>query len=199
MSSKKDQSPNGKPENEDTGDIEIVEDETRSVSANAETDPGVPAAAKQDGGATSQIDELKKQHLYLLADFDNYRKQAIRERSDLIKYGNEPIVRELLGVLDNLERAAGTPVNAETLETYKSGVDMIVGQFKKTLERFGVEEVDPKGQAFDPSMHEALGADNNPDFPPNTVTQVLKKAYKLRGKNYSSGASFGELEPYMIP
>ena len=154
--------------------MEIIDDTAPVAQANA--------SAGTDGSVAEQIAELKKQNLYLLADFDNYRKQAIKERSDLVKYGNEPVLRDFLGVLDNLERAAATPVTPETLENYKNGVGMIVSQFKKSLERFGVEEVDPQGQEFDPSIHEALGSDQNPDYPPNTVTQVLKKAFKLRGK-----------------
>jgi molecular chaperone GrpE len=147
----------------------------------AEFSDGSPSEASENAQA-QEIAELKKQNLYLMADFDNFRKQAIKERSDIVKYGNEPIIREFLGVLDNLERAALTPLSAESIETYKNGVELIVTQFKKSLERFGVEEVDPQGQEFDPSLHEALGSDSNPDFPPNTVTQVLKKAYKLKGK-----------------
>src|ERR1700677_497013 len=79
--------------------------------------------------------ELKKEKLYLLADFDNFRKQAIKERSELVKYGSEGIIREFLTVLDNLERAALTPLTSETMDSYKSGIEMIVSQFKKVLER----------------------------------------------------------------
>ncbi|MDZ4677237.1 MAG: nucleotide exchange factor GrpE [Oligoflexia bacterium] len=132
--------------------------------------------------AKNELEELKKQNLYLRADFDNYRKQMIKERSDLIKFGSEPVIREFLNVLDNLELAANTELTTESLEKYKSGIQMIIAQFSKSLERFGVEAVDAKGQIFDPTMHEALTSSNNPDLPPNVVTQVFKKAYKLNGK-----------------
>lgn len=130
----------------------------------------------------AQVEDLKKEKLYLLADFDNYRKQAIKERSDLIKYGSEPIFREFLTILDNLERAAESELTPETIATYKNGIELIVSQFKKVLERFGVEEVVSHGKPFDPQTHEALSSEHNPDFPPHAITQVFKKAYTLKGK-----------------
>jgi molecular chaperone GrpE len=151
-------------------DIEIIDEDGKGETPST------------NQNLTEQIEELKKEKLYLLADFDNFRKQAIKERSDLIKYGSEPIIREFLTILDNLERAASTELTPETMASYKSGVEMIVSQFKKVLERFGVEELEAQGQVFDPSVHEALSSEENPDHPENTITQVLKKAYKLRGK-----------------
>ncbi|MCC6276914.1 MAG: nucleotide exchange factor GrpE [Oligoflexia bacterium] len=129
-----------------------------------------------------QIEEHKKQYLYLRADFDNFRKQTIKERSDLMKYGSEPVLREFIAVLDNLERARQTPLTTESIETFKEGLSLISGEFRKVLEKFGVEEVDPKGQIFDPMIHEALTSESNPAVPPNVVTQVFKKAYKLHGR-----------------
>lgn len=129
-----------------------------------------------------ELAELKKQNLYLRADFENYKKQAIKERSELIKFGSEPVLREFIGVLDNLDRAAHSPVNADNLEAYKNGLELILSQFKKTLERFGVEEIPTEGQAFDPSHHDALGQSKNPEIANNVITQVFKKAYKLHGK-----------------
>jgi molecular chaperone GrpE len=156
--------------------------DVESGDGEATINDGASGDSKASPDLKNEIDELKRQNLYLLADFDNYRKQAIKERSDLAKYGNESIVREFLSVLDNLERAAATELKPETMETYKNGVQMIVAQFKKALEKFGVEEVNPEGQLFDPAMHEALSSSNEPDLPANTVTQVLSKAYKLKGK-----------------
>lgn len=157
-------------------------DEDNVVELDLDSDDGSTDGSADVSALKSEIEELKKERLYLMADFDNYRKQAIKERSDLLKYASEPVFREFLSVLDNLERAAATELTAETMPKYKSGVELIVTQFKKAMEKFGVEEVDPKGQPFDPSIHEALGSESNPDVPANTVTQVMNKAYKLKGK-----------------
>jgi molecular chaperone GrpE len=158
-------------------DIEIIDEDGAPVKAEVGNGSELEALK-------AEIAELKKEKLYLLADFDNFRKQAIKERSELVKYGSEPILREFLTVLDNLERSAHIDVSPtpETIENYKNGIEMIITQFKKTLERFGVEEVESKGQTFDPLLHEAVSSEENPDLPPNSVTQVLSKAYKLKGK-----------------
>ncbi len=158
-------------------DIEIIDDDNTQKVEPDENDKDNEIKILK-----SEVAELKKEKLYLLADFDNFRKQAIKERSELIKYGSEPIVREILTVLDNLERSAHVELTPETIDSYKSGIEMIISQFKKVLERFGVEEVESKGQPFDPLLHEALSSEENPDLPHNTVSEVLKKAYKLKGK-----------------
>ncbi len=149
-------------------------DEAGDSSMNASSD----SIAKLQAENT----ELRKQYLYLRADFDNYRKQMLKERSDLVKFGSEPILREFLNILDDLERAANSELKPETMESFKNGVTLIVNQFKKVFDRFGVEEVESHGKVFDPQIHEALGSLDSPEFPPNSVTQVYKKAYKLHGK-----------------
>jgi molecular chaperone GrpE len=133
-------------------------------------------------GSASELDEQRKQNLYLRADFENFKRQAIKERSELLKYGSEPLIREFLNIYDNLERAAATEVTPETLAVYKSGVEMIVGLFKKTLDRFGVEEIDSLHQTFDPNLHEALSSEENPDLPSGVVSRVFKKGFRLNGK-----------------
>ncbi len=131
---------------------------------------------------SDELEELKKKNLYLRADFDNYRKQSIKERTELIKFGAEPVLREFLSILDDLERAANADLTPETLATYKSGIQLIASQFTKTLEKFGIEEVQSLGQPFDPILHEALTSESLADKPANSVTQVFKKAYRLHGK-----------------
>jgi molecular chaperone GrpE len=161
---------------ESVSEIEIIDEDTGAPKGNG---PVTPTESDQ---LKAELEDQKRQNLYLRADFDNFRKQTIKERSDLLKYGSEPILREFLGVLDNLERAAQTEITPETTDTYKKGVQLIYDQFKKSLERFGVEELDPTGQPFDPTMHEALTSVDDPEKPANTITQVFKKAYKLNGK-----------------
>jgi len=158
------------------------------------TTPSSPGGNGAEGDASSvevealkkEVAELQNKYLYLAADFDNFRKQAAKERSDLRKYGSEFLIREILEVMDNLERAAQTEIKGadgnESVAAYKNGVLMIVEQLKKALNKFGVEAVKSEGMAFDPAQHEALSSEENPDFPPNTVSRVFKKAYKLYDK-----------------
>src|SRR5438105_2946890 len=115
-----------KTKDQDDGVYDLSDD---GSEINGETSPN----QEQGGG---EVEDLKRQNLYLRADFDNYRKQTLKERSELIKFGSEPVIREMLGVLDNLERAATTPLTPETMATYKNGIEMIASQLKKGLEKF---------------------------------------------------------------
>lgn len=130
----------------------------------------------------TELEKAKRDYLYLLAEFDNYRKNAIKERSDLIKFGSERFVRDFLGVFDNFERALDTDVTPETLSSFRDGVQMIAGEIRSLLQRFGVEEVKAEGQPFDPSKHEAVSSEPREDLPAGSVARVFKKAYKMHDK-----------------
>jgi len=130
----------------------------------------------------SELEKVKKDYLYLLADFDNYRKNAIKERSDLTKYGSERFVREFLDVFDNFERALETAVTSDNIDTFREGVHMIAGEVRQLLTKHGVEELKSDGVAFDPSKHEALGSEPREDMPAGHVARTFKKAYKLHDK-----------------
>ena len=130
----------------------------------------------------ADLDKAKKDYLYLLAEFDNYRKNAIKDRSDLLKYGSEKFIRDFLGVYDNFERALETEIKNGNIEAFRQGVQMINEEMKGLLQRFGVEEVAAESQPFDPSKHEALGSEPRTDMPAGHVARVFKKAYKMHDK-----------------
>lgn len=132
-------------------------------------------------GDTLALDlaKAKSDYLYLRADFDNYRKAVIKERSELVKYGSERILVELLEVMDNFERALNTELTPETIALYKEGVELTRNEFKKTLEKFGVKEIACEGMAFDPALHEAISSEEAHSVAPGHITRVFKSAYKL--------------------
>jgi molecular chaperone GrpE len=148
--------------------------------------------SSSDGASFDVSDEIKKlqeqsekyknDNLYLRAEFDNYRKNVIKERSDLIKYGAEKFIRDLLGVLDNFERALETKITAENFTTYKQGVEMTATELRSLLQKYGVQEIPSQGQAFDPSVHEAISGEATDQVPPGHITKVFQKAYKLHDK-----------------
>lgn len=141
---------------------------------------------KNENGAAAtpenELEKVKKDYLYLAADFDNYRKNAIKERSDLTKYGAERFIREFLDVFDNFERALDAEVTSDNIETFRKGVKMIAGEFRQLLQKHSVEEVKSDGAAFDPTKHEALGSEPRDDMPTGHVARTFKKAYKLHDK-----------------
>ena len=127
-----------------------------------------------------QVTEEKNRYLYLYADFDNYKKRAIKERSDAIKFGWEPCAKELLQVIDNLERAL-EHMAPTTDKTLVQGLHMVLNQFEAVLEKQGVKEVDTLQQVFDPNLHEAVGQEAS-DHPSGTVIKEHTTGYTLHGR-----------------
>ncbi|MFN7262833.1 MAG: nucleotide exchange factor GrpE [Pseudobdellovibrionaceae bacterium] len=132
--------------------------------------------------AQALADKFKNDYLYLRAEFDNYKKHSIKERSDLVKYGGERLAIELLGVLDNFERALEIQVTAENFQTFVKGVQMTASELKNVLSKSGIQEVPSLGSPFDPNVHEALGAEPTSETPEGHVVRVFKKPYKLHEK-----------------
>jgi molecular chaperone GrpE len=117
------------------------------------------------------------------AELENYRKRAQRDRQDLLKFGNENILRELLPVIDNLDRAVQHARETEgENQGLIQGVEMTLGQFSRVLEKFQVTPFESLGEMFDPARHEAMGQHETSDYPPNAVAQELQKGYLLHDR-----------------
>jgi molecular chaperone GrpE len=130
----------------------------------------------------AELDKSKKDYLYLLAEFDNYRRNSIKERSDLTKYGSERFIREFLDLFDNFERALDVEVTGENYSNFREGIGLNIVELRSLLHRFGVEEVKAVGLPFDPNKHEALSGEPSTDIPVGHVVNVFKKAYKMYDK-----------------
>ena len=130
----------------------------------------------------AELEQAKKDNLYLRADFDNYKKGAIKERSELIRYGAERIVSDLLDLLDNFERALAMELTEDNIQSFKEGMSLTRNEFHKVLHKFGVQPVESEGVKFDPMVHEALSSEETDRVPPGHISQVFKKAYKLHDK-----------------
>lgn len=129
----------------------------------------------------------KNDFLYLKAEFENYKRNALKERSELLKFGTERIARDLLDVVDNFERALQTHLTAETLQTYKMGIEMTAKELKDLLSKHGVQEIPSEGQPFNPSFHEALSSEPTTAVPHGHISKVFKKPYKLHDKVIRTG------------
>lgn len=132
-------------------------------------------------------EKFKNDFLYLRAEFENYKRNAIKERADLLKYGGERFIRDLLEVVDNFERALQTQVTPETVNTFKQGVEMTAQELRGVLQKHSVTEIPSQGAAFDPMVHEALGAEPSEQVPAGHVLRVFKKPYKLHDKVIRTG------------
>jgi molecular chaperone GrpE len=126
-----------------------------------------------------EIADLRDRSIRTLADFDNFRKRAERERADLRRYAVMEPMRELLEVVDNLERAAVAGGSADDL---KQGVEMTLRQLQEVLRRHGVGAFDSLAQPFDPALHEAVSRQLSEAVSEPTVAEELQKGYRLHDR-----------------
>ncbi|MGD9817546.1 MAG: nucleotide exchange factor GrpE [Desulfomonilaceae bacterium] len=116
-----------------------------------------------------------------VADLENYKKRSINERSKLLKYKNEDLLRDLLVVVDNLDRAVSAPVDHGS-SALLEGVKMTATMFRDVLGRYGVSPIESVGQTFNPEFHEAIATFNDPKKEPNTVLEELEKGYMYQDR-----------------
>jgi molecular chaperone GrpE len=147
----------------------------------ATTEACCQALTEQLNAVQAEALENRDHYLRARADLENFRKRAQREKEDLLKFSNETILRELLPVIDNLERALQhAAVDGE--KGLLQGVELTLGQFSKVLEKFNVVAIEPLGELFDSARHEAMGQVESAEQPPNTVVQLLQKGYLLNDR-----------------
>ena len=137
------------------------------------TDERVEQQEEQEGAAAEIDDRL----LRLAADFDNYKKRAARERQEYVAFANERILKELLPILDDLERALSAAEHHEEAQL-EEGVRLVHRSLASLLERQGVKEIATEGK-FDPHVHEALLAQPSEEKEQGDVLDVIQKGYTL--------------------
>ncbi len=130
-----------------------------------------------------EIEELRNKYLHSLADYDNLRKRVKRDMEEVVKYANEVLIKKLLIVLDNFERALRTSKEGKTaFKDFYKGVEMIYQEFLSILTKEGLEPFESKGKDFDPSQHEAVGVIETEEHPPMKIIEEVEKGYKYRDK-----------------
>ena len=130
----------------------------------------------------AKIDEVKTlndKYLRLAAEFDNYKRRAQRDQSDGIRFANEKIFKDLLPIIDNLERAIQCGSDQTSNEGLLEGVELTYKQFLETLSKFGVRQLSSVGELFDPAMHQAVAQVDSDTAKPNTVVEEFQKGYFL--------------------
>jgi molecular chaperone GrpE len=128
---------------------------------------------------TQEAEENYSRLLRLAADVENLKKRQERERVDLLQYGNENLVKELLPVVDNLERALDHGRQLKAPEALLEGIELVYQGFLKALERFGVTPFDSVGQPFDPTFHNAMMQEETSDFPDCSIIKEAQKGYLM--------------------
>jgi molecular chaperone GrpE len=129
-----------------------------------------------------EVNQLNNRLLRMAAELENTRKRLEREKSEGITYANEVLIRELLPVIDNLERALQHGDRDADFQGLVEGVRMTLKGFLDSLGRFGCSPFESEGKAFDPNYHEAMMQQETDEYPENTVVQEFQKGYTLKDR-----------------
>lgn len=132
----------------------------------------------------AEVEKQKDLYLRTRAETDNFRRRMQREKEELGKFANENLLREVLPVMDNLQRAVSHARDTDGGDSsvLLDGVEMTLSQFKGVVEKFNVTPIVAQDTPFDPACHEAMGQMERDDCPPNTVVAVLQEGYMLSGR-----------------
>ena len=157
------------PEHEEHKKKKRKEDGIEELKANLE-------------GKEKEVGELKEKLLYHQADFENFKKLKAKEKQEVLRFGNETLIKELLPVIDNLERAIEHAGKTEEAKAIAEGVALTLNGFLKVLEKFDVSRVEAKGKKFDPNLHEAVYQEESEHVEPGTVIAEFQKGYLMDGR-----------------
>ncbi|MEX1000615.1 MAG: nucleotide exchange factor GrpE [Crocinitomicaceae bacterium] len=162
-----------------------ITDSNESAQAQEEYGEGAMQEEESNEAEMSEqekYDELNRKYLLLYSDFDNFRKRSMREKADIITRASGEVIKDLLGILDDFERAIANNENVEDPETLKEGFQLIHHKLLNTLKSKGLEPMDAKGDVFDPEKHEAITQIAVEDKgQKGKVVDVVERGYNLKG------------------
>ena len=164
---------------DDGSSIEQVEREMNEAARAAANEPDPPPAAAAADAVEQDLREFRDRYLRTLADFENFRKRSEREKQDYFRYAMAGVIKDLLPVLDNFDRALE---HAEEGDDFHRGVSLIYKQLFDVLRRHGLKIIEESNVRFDPNIHEAVVTEEDPSVPSHTVTAVLQKGYFLHDR-----------------
>lgn len=163
---------------------EVVADSTDENIENSNSD------SEECEETLSEIDQLKqqlessnKEYMFLMAEFDNFRKRTIKEKAEIIRNATEKAMKELLPVVDDFERGLAAMAETTDAEAVKDGMELIYNKFIKYLEQNGVKAIDSTGADFDTELHEAIAMVPSPDeSQKGKVIDTVMKGYTINDK-----------------
>ena len=177
---------NHNPEEELRQEEQVPEVEGVSVADDLQEEEN----EAQEESAESKIEELqaaldkeKKEYLFLMAEFDNFRKRTLKEKSELIRNAGESVMKGLLPIVDDFERGLKATEGEENASAVREGMELIYNKLVKFLEKNGVKAIDPEDKEFDTERHEAISAVPVPDEAlKGKILDTVEKGYMLNDK-----------------
>jgi molecular chaperone GrpE len=159
---------------------ENQENQNENLSEQTETTEALQEESVDE--LKKKLDELNDKYLRLYAEFENYKRIALKNRQEAIQYGNEELMRELLSVIDHLELALQHASNSENFSALSEGVQMTLKELKTVLEKFDLITIEALGKPFDPNVHHAISQVESEDIEENIVVTEFRKGYKLKDR-----------------
>jgi molecular chaperone GrpE len=180
LSKRKSKYPSGK-----SGETELAEKLEDGASEKAEKSLAKEESVEeQPRAADARAEENYDRLLRITAEFENYKKRMEREMNDFRKFANESLIKDILPIVDNLERALEIPYgnNENAFNGMLEGVQMTLKGLLETLEKFGVVPIDSLDKPFDPNFHQAVMQEESEGHPENTVSKELQKGYMMNDR-----------------
>ena len=168
-------------------DAVVVDDINATPEENEEAQEviaeGADSLEVENEKLKESLEKEKKEYLFLMAEFDNFRKRTLREKSELIKNAGESAFKGLLPIVDDFERALKASESAEDAAAIREGMELIYKKLKKYLEQNGVKEMDPEDRVFDADKHEAISVVPVPDEDQKgKILDTVEKGYTINDK-----------------
>ncbi len=159
------------------------EKDSETGAASEIVDSDTQAGVEESGDALQkQLDDLNGKYVRLYSDFDNFRKRTIKERADLIGSASESVIKDLLGVIDDFERAIENNEKTDKLENIREGVRLVHQKMLSIMTAKGLEKMEAKGEVFDAEKHEAITSIDAGKEMKGKVVDVIESGFKLNGK-----------------
>jgi molecular chaperone GrpE len=162
----------------------INEDNTGPEKEAQEAKEGIGAEripVDEKESLTAELKEIHDKYFRLYAEFDNYKKRVQKDKEEILRYGNENLLSELLPVIDHLEMALQHASN-DVSSGLVQGVEITLRELRRTLEKFGLTAVEAMGKPFDPVVHHAMSQAERDDIDEMTVVEEFRKGYRLKDK-----------------
>lgn len=172
---------------EETFDAVVVDDVNPTPADDAIAEDvvadGFDKLSVENETLKSELEKEKKEYMFLMAEFDNFRKRTLKEKSELIKNAGESVFKGLLPIVDDFERALKASESSEDAGSLREGMDLIYKKLKKYMEQNGVKEMDPEDKEFDSDRHDAITAVPVQDeSQKGKILDTVEKGYMINDK-----------------
>lgn len=169
------------PEGQEVAVDDVIPEEENTEELETEGEEN--SLEKQVEDLKAQVDKEKKEYLFLMAEFDNFRKRTLKEKSEIIKNAGESVLKGLLPIMDDFERGIKASETSGDSEAMKEGIILIYNKLKKYLAQNGVKEFDPNDDTFDTEKHEAISVVPVPDeSKKGKILDTVEKGYMINDK-----------------